>query len=117
MNTSLILTATAAVLVIANLATHYPKITGNRASLRPRREQALMLVALVLAAMGLSLGPGILGYVLGPLAIIPACLFIFATLKSGLAYQQPAVAAGDTAVDFNATDADGQPFQLSALRG
>jgi len=32
---------------IGNLATHCPKIKSNHAPLRPRREQALMLVALL----------------------------------------------------------------------
>ena len=117
MNAGLVLTALSAFTTIGNLASHYPKITGNRAGLRPRREQALMLLAMLLAGAGFFLNPGIAGYVLGAIAIVPAGLFIFATFASGLPYQRPAIAVGDLAPDFATPDADGRPFTLSALRG
>jgi peroxiredoxin len=117
MNSGTILTALAFVTVAGNLAAQYPKITGNRAALRPRREQLVMIAALVLAVAGFVLRPGVAGYVLGGIAIIPALLFLLATSTSGLPQQAPAVAIGQPAPDFSLTDADGQPFRLSALAG
>jgi peroxiredoxin len=119
MNSGTILTALAFVTVAANLATHYPKITGNRAALRPRREQLLMVLAVLLAGAGVLLQPGIAGYALGAIAVVPALLFLLATSTSGLPRQTlaVAVAVGQPAPDFSLTDADGLPFRLSELRG
>ena len=117
MTEGLVLTAASLVATAGNLAVHYPKITGNRASLRPRREQAVMILAVLLAAAGFSLGPGIIGYLLGGLALVPALLFLLGTLTSGLPAQRPAVAVGDIAPDFALLDAQGREFRLSALRG
>jgi peroxiredoxin len=117
MNSGTILSALAFVTVAANLATHYPKITGNRAALRPRREQLLMLLAVVLAGAGFLLQPGIAGYALGGIALVPALLFLLATSTSGLPDQKLAVAVGQPAPDFAVTDADGRPFRLSELAG
>jgi peroxiredoxin len=117
MNSGTILSALAFVTVAANLATHYPKITGNRAALRPRREQLLMVLAVVLAGAGFLLQPGIAGYALGGIALVPALLFLLATSTSGLPDQKLAVAVGQPAPDFAVTDADGRPFRLSELAG
>jgi peroxiredoxin len=117
MNSGTILSALAFVTVAANLATHYPKITGNRASLRPRREQLLMVLAVALAGAGFLLRPGIAGYALGGIALVPALLFLLATSTSGLPDQKLAVAVGQPAPDFAVTDADGRPFRLSELAG
>jgi peroxiredoxin len=117
MSPGLVLTALSLVTTVANLAFHYPKIKANRASLRPRREQAIMVVALVLAAFGFVLDPGLVGYALGGVAVVPASLFLFATFNSGLPYQQAAVAVGALAPDFTARDADGREFRLSDRRG
>lgn len=117
MNSGTILTALAFVTVAANLATHYPKITGNRAALRPRREQLLMVVAVVLAGAGVLLQPGIAGYALGGIALVPALLFLLATSTSGLPSRKLAVAVGQPAPDFSLTDADGRLFRLSELSG
>jgi peroxiredoxin len=117
MNSGTILTALAFVTVAANLATHYPKITGNRAALRPRREQLVMVLAVGLAGAGFLLQPGIAGYALGGIALVPALLFLLATSTSGLPSRKLAVAVGQPAPDFSLTDADGRPFRLSELRG
>jgi peroxiredoxin len=117
MNPGNILAALAFVTVAANLATHYPKITGNRAPLRPRREQLVMIGALALVLAGLAAGPGIAGYALGGIAAVPALLFLLATATSGLPNQQLAVAVGAPAPDFSLGDAEGRPFRLSELRG
>ena len=61
--------------------------------------------------------PGIVGYSLGALAIIPAALFLLGTFTSGLPPQRPSVAVDDLAPDFTALDADGREFRLSELRG
>jgi len=44
-------------------AWYHAKMTGNRAALRPRPEQALMVLALVLAFAGFS-HPGVAGFIL-----------------------------------------------------
>src|SRR5262249_12783617 len=117
MTTGTILTALAFVTAAANLAAYHPKMTGNQATLRPRREQALMVLALALAGAGFLLGPGVVGYVIGGVAIVPAALFLLATATSGLPNQTLAVAVGDAAPDFSLVDAAGQPFRLSELAG
>ena len=100
-----------------NIAWYRPKMTSNHATLRPRREQAAMVLALLLAAAAFALQPGVIGYVAGGLAVIPAFLFLLGTATSGLPDQRLAVAVGDMAPDFTATDFDGKKFRLSALRG
>jgi len=117
MNSGTILTALSLVTTAGNLATYYPKMTRNRAALRPRREQALMILALALAVAGFVVGPGIPGYVIGGIAIVPALLFLFGTFTSGLPSQTPAVVVGTAAPDFSLVDADGRPFRLSELAG
>jgi len=117
MNTGIALAALSTATTFGTLATYSPKIWRNQATLRPRREQALMGLALILAVMGLFLSPGPIGYVLGGLAILPAFLFLLGTSTSGLPAQKLAVAVGRPAPDFTATDADGQAFRLSDLRG
>jgi peroxiredoxin len=89
---------------------------GNHASPRPRPEQAVMMVALLLAGAGFFLHPGIVGIALGVLAIVPAVLFLLGSSTSGLAFQRPAVAVGDLAPDFTAHDASGRPVRLSSFR-
>lgn len=76
-----------------------------------------MALALLLAVGALFLHPGIIGYVLGAIAVVPASLFLLGTFTSGLPNQQPAVAVGVLAPDFSAVDADGEGFRLSDLRG
>src|SRR5215469_6337715 len=116
MTPGLILNALAFATAGGNIALHYPKITGNHASLRPRPEQAVMVVALLLAGAGFFLHPGIVGTALGVLAIVPAVLFLLGSSTSGLAFQRPAVAVGDLAPDFTARDASGRPVRLSSFR-
>jgi peroxiredoxin len=117
MNAGLVLTALSATTAIGNLASYYPKMMSNRASLRPRREQLLMILSLLLAGAGFFLHPGILGYSLGALAVVPAALFLLGTFTSGLPNQRPTVAVDDLALDFSALDADGREFRLSDLHG
>jgi hypothetical protein len=110
--------ALAALLVVAGtLAWYYPKMINVTVPLRPWREQALMGLALLLASAAAWLQPGVLGYVAGGLAVLLAGLFLLLTLTSGLPHQPPKVAVGEPAPDFNATDAAGNEFQLSQLRG
>ncbi|SDA57931.1 peroxiredoxin family protein [Mesorhizobium qingshengii] len=99
------------------IASYYPKMQSNQATLLPRRQQALMVLALLLAISAFFLQPGIVGYVLGALAIVPAALFLLGTSTSGLPSLQPAVSVGALAPDFSAIDAEGMPFHLSNLRG
>jgi peroxiredoxin len=113
----LALTAASVLAVIGNLATHYAKIKSNRAPLRPRREQGVMLVALLLAGGGFALQPGIVGYLLGGVAAILAAMFLVATATSDLPKKKLAVSVGSIAPDFTATDASGRQFRLSDLRG
>jgi len=117
MNPGLALTSLSIVAAFGNIAFYYPKMMGNRVALRPRLEQSVMMLALLLAGAGFFLQPGLLGYVLGGIAIVPAGLFLFATAKSGLDHQQPAMAVAEMAPDFSATRADGTELRLSDLRG
>jgi peroxiredoxin len=117
MNSGMILAALSLATAAGNLATYYPKMTSNRATLRPRREQALMALALLLALAAFFLHPGVAGYVLAAIAVLPASLFLLGTFTSGLPRQQPAVAVDALAPDFSAIDADGEEFRLSNLRG
>jgi peroxiredoxin len=117
MTPGLILNALAVAVAGGNIALHYPKITGNRASLKPRREQAVMLLALLLAAAGFFLHPGIIGAMLGVLAILPAGMFLLGSTRSWLDDQKPAIAIGDLAPDFTAPDASGKPVRLTNFRG
>jgi peroxiredoxin len=116
MNEGLVLTAASALAVVGNLATHYPKIKNNHAPLRPRREQAVMLLALSLAGGGFFLQPGIIGYLLGGVAVFLAGLFLVATATSDLPKKKLGVSIGSTAPDFTATDANGRELRLSDLR-
>ena len=77
-----------------NIATYYPKMTSNHATLRPRREQAVMLAALALAIASFFLEPGIVGTALGLLAIVPAGLFLLGTATSGLPVKPLGIAPG-----------------------
>jgi peroxiredoxin len=117
MTAGLILNALAFAAAGGNIALHYPKITGNRAALKPRREQAVMVLALLLVATALFFQPGAVGVALGVLAIIPAGLFLLGSTKSWLYDQRPAVAIGDLAPDFTVTDSLGQPVRLASFRG
>ena len=117
MNTGTILAVLSLATAAGNIAAYYPKMMSNRATLRPRREQALMALALLMALAAFLLSPGVAGYVLGSLAIIPASLFLLGTFTSSLPYQQPAVQVDELAPDFSGLDADGKEFHLSDLRG
>ncbi|MBV9341232.1 MAG: redoxin domain-containing protein [Acidobacteria bacterium] len=117
MTIGLILNAFAFAAASGNVALHYPKITQNRASLRPRREQAIMVLALLLVGAGFFFHPGIVGSALGILAIIPASLFLLGSTTSSLDFQWPTVAIGDVAPDFTAPDSAGRLVRLSSLRG
>lgn len=117
MNEGLALTVASMLAVVGNLATHYPKIKSNRAPLRPWREQALMLAAVLLAGGGFVLQPGIVGYLLGGVATVLAAMFLVATATSDLPKKKFAVSVGAIAPDFSATDATGGKFGLSDLRG
>src|SRR5690348_3947644 len=99
------------------IATYAPKIWRNQATLRPRREQALMVLTVLLALGAFFLRPGIVGAALGGLALFPAALLLVGTNTSGLPRRRPAMAVGDLAPDFSVSDAEGQPFRLSDLRG
>ncbi len=50
MNTGIAMAALSFATAVGNIAAYYPKMMRNRATLRPRREQALMVLALALAA-------------------------------------------------------------------
>ncbi len=100
MNSGTILAVLSLATAVGNLASYYPKMTSNRATLRPRREQALMALVLLLAVGAFFLHPGIIGYILGAIAIVPASLFLLGTFTSGLPHQQPAVAVDALAPDF-----------------
>jgi peroxiredoxin len=117
MNEGLAITAVSLFVAVGNLATHYPKIKNNHAPLRPRREQAVMVLTLLLASAGFLLQPGIVGYLLGGVAVVLAFMFLVATATSGLPKKKLAVSVGATAPDFTATDANGREFRLSDLRG
>src|SRR5262249_54643320 len=112
----LALTAASLLTAAGNLATHYPRIKSNHAPLRPRREQAVMVLTLLLAGGGF-LQPGIAGYLLGGAAILLALFVLLGTATSCLPEKKPAVTVGAIAPDFTATDADGHEFRLSDLRG
>jgi peroxiredoxin len=76
-----------------------------------------MILALLFAGGGFLLHPGVVGYLLGAIAVLPGALFLLGTLTSALPHQQPAVAVDALAPDFSALDADGREFRLSDLRG
>ena len=117
MNPGFALAALSLVTTVGNLVTYYPKMMGNHATLRPRLEQALMFLALILAVGAFAMHPGWLGGAIAIVASIPALLFLLATFTSGLPDKATAVAAGELAPDFQLKDADGNAFRLSALRG
>jgi peroxiredoxin len=117
MTTGLVLASLAFLTSAGTLATYYPKIQRNQATLRPRRQQILMALTLLLAVSAFFFEPGIVGYILGGLAIIPASLFLLGTSTSGLPRLKPAVSVGEIAPDFSVFDADGRTFRLSDLRG
>ena len=117
MTTGLILAGLSLLTGAGTIATYYPKMKRNQATLRPRRQQVQMVLTLLLAISAFSLQPGIVGYVIGALAIIPAALFLLGTSTSGLPKLQAAVSVGAIAPDFSAVDADGRAFRLSDLRG
>jgi peroxiredoxin len=113
MNTGIAVAALSLTTALGTIALYYPKVKSNRATLRPRREQILMALALVLAVGGFVLHPGPVGYILAGLAAVPAALFLLATSTSGLPHQKLTVAVGAKAPDFTLTDTDGHEFRLS----
>jgi peroxiredoxin len=117
MNAGIIVAALSFVTTFGTVALYYPKMKNNRAALRPRFEQTLMGLALVLAFAGFLLHPGIAGYILGGLSVVPAALFLLATSTSGLPDQKLAASVGSKTPDFAAVDADGQEFRLSEHAG
>ena len=117
MTTGLILAGLSLVTGAGTIATYSPKMRRNQATLRPRREQVLMVLTLLLAISAFFQHPGIVGYVIGVVAIVPAALFLLGTSTSGLPRLQPAASVGAIAPDFSAVDADGRAFRLSDLRG
>lgn len=117
MTTGLILAGLSLATSAGTIASYYPKIQANRATLRPRPQQAMMVLTLLLALSAFFLQPGVVGFILGALAIVPAALFLLGTSTSGLPARQPAVSVGAIAPDFSAIDADGVAFRLSDLRG
>lgn len=117
MNPGTILAALALATAGGTLAFYYPQMAGNHATLRPRREQALMALALVLGGTAFSVHPGLIGYVLGAVAVVPASLFLLGTFLSGLPDQHLAAVVDAPAPDFSALDADGARFRLSQLHG
>src|SRR5215472_13380206 len=102
---------------VGTIATYSPKMWRNQATLRPRREQAMMVLTALLALGAFFLQPGVAGAVLGGVALLPAGLFLLGTSTSGLPRRQPAVVVGDLAPDFSVLDSDGRAFRLSDLRG
>jgi len=117
MTAGLIFAGLALLTSVGTIGSYSPKMWRNKATLRPRREQALMAAALLLAVGGFFLQPGITGSILGAVAMVPAALFLLGTFTSGLPRQQPAVAVDALAPDFSAIDAEGAKFRLSDLRG
>jgi peroxiredoxin len=117
MNTGLIFAVLAPITAIGTLGYYQPKMARNQAPLRPRLEQAFMILALAFAGLAFAMQPGIASYGLAGLAILPAALFLVLTATSGLPQKKLAVAVQAMAPDFLATDADGSPFRLSELRG
>jgi hypothetical protein len=104
-------------IAVGTLAWYYPKITHVTAPLRPRLEQALMGLALLLAGGAAFWQPGLAGFLGGGLAGLLAGLFLLLTLTSGLPQQPPTVTVGSQALDFQALDAAGHTFRLSQLQG
>ena len=102
---------------VGNLAVYYPKMTGNRAALRPRLEQGVMALAVALALTAIVLRPGAIGITIAVLAIIPSSLFLLATFTSGLPNQPSTVSVGEVAPEFRATDSHGRQLHLSNFRG
>ncbi len=117
MNFGLALALLSLAAAAGNLAAYYPKMTGNRAALRPRLEQVVMTLALILAIAALTMRPGVLGVAVAILAILPSSLFLLATLTSGLPRQPSSVSLGEIAPEFQVLDSRGRPFRLSDLRG
>jgi peroxiredoxin len=117
MTTGLILACLSLATAAGTIATYAPKMRRNQATLRPRREQALMVLTLLLAIGSFFQHPGIVGYVIGAIAIVPAALFLLGTNTSALPRMLPAVSVGALAPDFSAVNADGKAFRLSELRG
>lgn len=86
----------------------------------PADATAYVVAAAAAVALGLAAlvaGVGIAGGVAAGLAVLGGGVFLLLFAASGQAATPPAVAVGEPALDLVATDADGRPFALSALRG
>jgi hypothetical protein len=103
--------------VFGSWAVYWPKIKAMRVPLHPLGHQAVIVLGLILAMVSFTQGPGLLGGIGAALAFLAGGLFLFFTLMSGMPEKAPAVAVGQSFLDFTAKDADGNDFTLSSLKG
>ncbi|RMD84410.1 MAG: hypothetical protein D6815_04255 [Candidatus Dadabacteria bacterium] len=98
-------------------ASYWSRIKAHAVPRRPLVHQGAMILALVLAASGLARGPGWLGAVAATGAVAAAAVFLVSTLTSRLPAKPLAVAIGQPAPRFQATDSEGKPFDSQVLAG
>ena len=104
-------------IVVGTVAAYWPQVKALRVPLRPVGYQALMVLGILLALMGLVKEPGLLSGMAAALAILAGGSFLFVTLTSRLPDKLPSAAVGQPAPNFSARDADGKNFTLSSLKG
>lgn len=112
-----LLAVVAFLIAAGNWAVYWPKIKAMRVPLRPVGHQAVMGGAIVLALIAFMRGPGLLGGGAAVLALLAAGMFLFFTLNSAMPPNTPAVAVGETILDFTAKDSAGADFALASLKG
>lgn len=90
---------------------------GSDAVLAPATERGITSACVTSSLAALWFAGGRDESIVALLALALSGFFLALTFLSGLPRQEPAAAVGRTAPDFAATDASGNPFRLSSLRG
>jgi len=73
--------------------------------------------AIVSALLAFTREPGTLGGTLAGLSLVVGSAFFILSSLAGQSRQAPALAVGDSLLEFSASDENGEIFDLASLRG
>jgi hypothetical protein len=114
---SWILVAGALALTVGAVA-YFMHLIGQVAIARRRPiVNALLAGGMALSIAAYVQGVGVLAGILAALPLLVGTAFFVLLALAGQSKQAPAVAVGGPLIDFTAADENGEPFDLSSLRG